>query len=205
MLPVLAAPLVGLAGEAAAPLVGTVGQAIASAVDPAAIAYRQQMKKDVKALREGKLGLSEAEKRTMLAGTQRALQAQTSAAEASLRRSAAAMGGFGRSGAQQAALGQMGAAQREELTRAASGIEALSQQKAEQRFADIMGRLAAKRREARGMGEAAALGAVGMAQEAAAAYPGLKAAYTEQQLKYAEEEAKKRALASQAQTAPAGQ
>lgn len=144
MLPAISA----LAGEGAAGLAGTVGQAIASAVDPAAIAYRKQMKKDITALREGKLGLSEAEKRTMLAGTQRSLQAQTAGLEANLRRAAAAQGGFGRSGAQQAALGQMAAGQREELARVAGGIDELSQARAQQRFADIMGRLAKKREEA---------------------------------------------------------
>ena len=144
MLPAITA----LAGEGAAGLAGTVGQAIASAVDPAAIAYRKQMKKDITALREGKLGLSEAEKRTMLAGTQRSLQAQTAGLEANLRRAAAAQGGFGRSGAQQAALGQMAAGQREEMARVAGGIDELSQARAQQRFTDIMGRLAAKREEA---------------------------------------------------------
>lgn len=149
MLPIAAAaPLTQLAGEGAAGLAGTVGQAIASAVDPAAIAYRKQMKKDITALREGKLGLSEAEKRTMLAGTQRSLQAQTAGLEANLRRAAAAQGGFGRSGAQQAALGQMAAGQREELTRVAGDIDELSQARAQQRFTDIMGRLAKKREEA---------------------------------------------------------
>lgn len=135
-------------------LAGLAGQAIASAVDPAAIAYRKQMKKDMDALQRGKLGLSEAEKRTMLAGTQRALQAQTAGAEANLRRSAAAMGGFGRSGAQQAALGQMGSAQKEQLAGAAGQIDALSQQVAQQRFADVMNRVAAKRAEAMQTGAA---------------------------------------------------
>jgi hypothetical protein len=139
---------VALGGQAAAGLIGEAGRAIASAVDPAAIAYRKQMKKDVDAMRRGKLGLSEAEKRTMLAGTQRALQAQTAGAEANLRRSAAAMGGFGRSGAQQAALGQMGAAQREELAGAAGRVDALSQDVAQRRFESVMGRLASKRKEA---------------------------------------------------------
>lgn len=153
MLPIgIAAATEALSGTGAAGLAGTVGQAIASAVDPAAIAYRKQMKKDITALREGKLGLSEAEKRTMLAGTQRSLQAQTAGLEANLRRAAAAQGGFGRSGAQQAALGQMAAGQREEMARVAGGIDELSQARAQQRFADIMGRLASKREEARKTG-----------------------------------------------------
>jgi len=169
MLPVVAGPLTALAGEGAMGLAGVAGQAIASAVDPAAIAYRKQMKKDMDALQRGKLGLSEAEKRTMLAGTQRALQAQTAGAEANLRRSAAAMGGFGRSGAQQAALGQMGAAQREQLAGAAGQVDALSQQVAQQRFADVMNRVAAKRAEA--MQTGAAIGQAGQTfgAEAAAA------------------------------------
>lgn len=155
MLPALAA----LGGQAALALVGEAGRAIASAVDPAAIAYRQQMKKDISAMKQGKLGLSEAEKRTMLAGTQRALQAQTSAAEANLRRSAAAMGGFGRSGAQQAALGQMGAAQREKMAEAAGTADEQSQRVAQQRFESIMGRLAEKRKEAMDTGTRVAGGA----------------------------------------------
>lgn len=160
MLPIAAAaPLTALAGQGAAALAGGVGQAIASAVDPAAIAYRKQLKKDVTALREGKLGLSEAEKRTMLAGTQRSLQAQTAGLEANLRRAAAAQGGFGRSGAQTAALGQLAAGQQEEMARAAGRIDEQSQALAQQRFQDIMGRLAAKRKEALATG--AAMGEAG--------------------------------------------
>lgn len=147
MLPIGAAIVGGLVQNA--PAIGALaGQGIASAVDPAAKAYRQQMKKDITALKQNKLGLSEAEKRTMLAGTQRALQAQTSAAEANLRRSAAAMGGFGRSGAQQAALGQMGAGQQEKLAKSMGRIDQQSQDVAQQRFASVMGRLAQKRAEA---------------------------------------------------------
>lgn len=147
MLPVGAALASGLISQAAG--IGTLaGQGIASAVDPAAKAYRRQMKKDIDALKQGKLGLSEAEKRTMLSGTQRALQAQTAGAEANLRRSAAAMGGFGRSGAQQAALGQIGAAQGEKLAAEAGRIDEQSQALARQRFADVMNRVAAKRKEA---------------------------------------------------------
>lgn len=195
MLPVGAALATGLIENA--PAVGTlVGQGIASAVDPAAKAYRQQMKTDIKALKQGQLGLSDAEKRTMLAGTQRALQAQTSAAEASLRRSAAAMGGFGRSGAQQAALGQMGAAQREKMAEVAGGVDAQSQALAQQRFASIMNRLAQKRVEAMETGREAGKAGGEVIKTTAEAFAGLKKEYDDQQLKYAEEEAKKRAQAS---------
>jgi len=147
MLPVGAALASGLISQAAG--IGTLaGQGIASAVDPAAKAYRQQMKKDIDALKQGKLGLSEAEKRTMLSGTQRSLQAQTAGIEAGLRRSAAAQGGFGRSGAQMAALGQISAGQQEQMARAAGTVDEQSQRVAQQRFADVMNRVAAKRAEA---------------------------------------------------------
>lgn len=152
---------VALGGQAALGLVGEAGRAIASAVDPAAIAYRKQMKKDISAMRAGKLGLSEAEKRTMLAGTQRALQAQTSGLEANLRRAAAAQGGFGRSGAQVAALGQLASGQQEQMAKAAGGIDELSQSVAQRRFESIMGRLAEKRKEAMDTGTRVAGGAAG--------------------------------------------
>lgn len=186
MLPGIAAGLTGLATGAGAGLASAAGQAIASAVDPAARAYRKQLKKDISAMQQGKLGLSEAEKRSMLAGTQRALQAQTAGTEAMLRRSAAAQGGFGRSGAQQKALGQVGAEQREELARQAGKIDELSQAKAQERFASIMGRIQDKRREAREMGAQIATGALTGAVTGAAAYPTLKADWQTKQLQDAE-------------------
>lgn len=176
-LPLLAAAtLTGLASEAAGPLLAAGGQLAAQAIDPAARAYRQQMRKDVEALRQGKLGLSDAEKRTMLAGTQRSLQAQTAGLEAGLRRSAAAQGGFGRSGAQTAALGALGAQRAEALTDYAGKVDALSQQQAQQRFGQIMGRLKTQRDEAMRLGQAAATGAMGTYATAAPAYSGLKEA-----------------------------
>jgi len=136
-----------LGGPVGSAIGGMVGQAAADYFSPQARALRQQSQKDIAALKEGKLGFSEAEKRGMLAGTQRALQAQTAGVEANLRRQAAAAGGFGRSGAQTRALGQIAAAQGEQLAQRAGQVDALSQQTAQQRFADIMGRLAGKRKE----------------------------------------------------------
>jgi hypothetical protein len=202
MLPIGAAILGGLAQNA--PAIGTLaGQGIASAVDPAAKAYRQQMKKDITALKQGKLGLSEAEKRTMLAGTQRALQAQTAGAEANLRRSAAAMGGFGRSGAQQAALGQMGAAQQEKLTETMGRIDQQSQDVAQQRFASVMQRLADKRREAMETGREAGQVAGKTIKDISEQFMPAKKAFDEKQVRDAEEEAKKRAALDAMQTVPA--
>jgi hypothetical protein len=176
-LPLLAAAtMTGLASEAASPLLQAGGQLAAQAIDPAARAYRQQMRKDVEALRQGKLGLSDAEKRTMLAGTQRSLQAQTAGLEAGLRRSAAAQGGFGRSGAQQSALGALGAQKMEQMAQAGGRVDALSQQVAQQRFGDIMGRLKKQRDEAMITGRMAVPGAAGAAAQTTAAYQGLAAA-----------------------------
>lgn len=181
-LPFLAATGAGLASEAGLALAGEAGKAIASAVDPAARAYRQQLKKDITELQRGKLGLSEAEKRSMLAGAQRGLQAQTAAAEANLRRSAAAQGGFGRSGAQQQALGAIAAGRSGDLASYAGKVDELSQAKAQQRFADIMGRIEAKRDEARKTGAMVAGGALGVTARAVKAYPQMQAKWMEEQL-----------------------
>lgn len=141
-------------GPVGSALGGLAGQFIADRFSPAGKAYRQQMQKDIAALQQGKLGFSEAEKRSMLAGTQRALQAQTAGVEANLRRQAAAMGGFGRSGAQTNALRGIAAAQGENLAKTAGEIDRLSQQTAENRFANIMGRLGQQRAQSQQFGAA---------------------------------------------------
>lgn len=189
-LPLLAVPLaqavaVG-AGAAAGPLMQEAGKAIASAVDPAARAYQGQIKQDISALKRGKLGLSEAEKRTMLAGTQRALQAQTAGLEANLRRSAAAQGGFGRSGAQQQALGTLAAGQRETMAGATGKVDALSQEVAQRRFADVMGRLQQQRAEARQTGQAVGGAIPAGVTQGAASYGDLYKAAMEQKTRQAE-------------------
>jgi len=177
MLPVLAAVGTGIAGPAGQALIGEAGKAIASAVDPAARAYRAQLNKDIRDVQRGNLGYTGAEKRQMLAGSQRALQAQTSSAEANLRRAAAAQGGFGRSGAMQQAIGRIGAEQKEKLAGEMGRIDQLSQQKAQQRFADIMQRIEAKRAEARQTGANIAAGTIGAAGTTLLAYPELKKEY----------------------------
>jgi hypothetical protein len=183
MVPGATAGLVGLA--AAAPtLLGAAGAAITDRFSASGKALREQQKKDIGDLQQGKLGLSEAEKRTMLAGTQRGLQAQTAGVEANLRRQAAAAGGFGRSGAQTRALTQMAAGQQEQMAKAAGGVDALSQQQAQQRFAGIMDRLGRRRQEAMQMG-AALGGAAGDAVKAGtAAYGGIKGGYLGDAVKY---------------------
>lgn len=176
MVPLLGAGLVGL-GAALPTLAGAAGAAVADRFSASGKALRAQQKKDIADLKQGKLGLSEAEKRSMLAGTQRGLQAQTAGIEANLRRQAAAAGGFGRSGAQTRALSQLAGGQQEQMAKATGAIDALSQQQAQQRFQDIMGRLGQRRQEAMQMG-AALGGAAGQAiKSGVGAYSGIKSDY----------------------------
>jgi hypothetical protein len=106
-----------------------------------------QMRKDIAALQSGKLGIGEAEKRAMLAGSMRAAQASTKSLEEDLRRQAAATGGFGRSGAQQQALGNIAATRQAGATQAQGQIDTLSQQQAQARRAQILQSLATRRAE----------------------------------------------------------
>jgi len=131
---------------------GLAGEFIADRFSAAGKAAREQNKRDIATLKSGKFGFSDAEKRSMLAGTQRALQAQTSGMEADLRRSAAAQGGFGRSGAQQSALVGLQAQRGEQLAQQAGKVDALSQQVAQQRFKDVLGRVEARREESKDFG-----------------------------------------------------
>jgi len=137
-----------LGGPVGGALGGLAGQFVAGRLDPAMKAQRTQQAKDIAALQAGKLGLSEAEKRTMLAGAARGIQAQTAGIEANLRRQAAAQGGFGRSGAQQKALGQIVGQKAEQIAQYAGKVDDLSQQTAERRKAEIMNRLELRRQEA---------------------------------------------------------
>lgn len=172
----LGAVATGLGGQALAPALGIAGQYAAEALSPAARAAKQQLKKDTEALQKGQLGFSEAEKRSMLAGTQRALQAQTAGVEANLRRQAAATGGFGRSGAQTNALRSIAATQGEQLAQQGARIEDLSQQQARAKFADIMGRLESRRKEAMKSGAILGGAAASAVQEGVSAYKPIKTA-----------------------------
>jgi hypothetical protein len=183
MVPGATAGLVGLAAAAPAVL-GAAGAAIADRFSASGKALRAQQKKDIADLQAGKLGLTAAQKRSMLGETQRGLQAQTAGVEANLRRQAAATGGFGRSGSQMKALTQMAAGQQEQMAKAAGGVDALSQQMAQQRFQGIMDRLGQRRQEAMQMG-AALGGAAGDAVKAGtAAYGGIKGSYLGEAAKY---------------------
>lgn len=137
----------GAIGSQAGQMLGGVAGYGLAQLTPAARAERQQLRKDTEALRQGKLGLSDAEKRSMLAGSMRGIQAQTAGAEAGLRRMAAAQGGFGRSGAQQNALLGLQGVKAEKATQAAGELDRQSQNLATQRKADVLGRLAERRKE----------------------------------------------------------
>jgi uncharacterized protein YdiU (UPF0061 family) len=182
MVPVVTSALAGLGGQALSPLLGAGAKKLAEVFDPEARAYQQQLRADTAAMRQGKLGLSDAEKRSMLGETQRGLQAQTAGVEANLRRQAAATGGFGRSGAQTRALTQMVAGQQEKMAQAAGQVDALSQQKAQARYADVMSRLAAQRAEARQTAAQIGGAAAAAIQEGVGAYPTIKKAYLEKNL-----------------------
>lgn len=135
-----------LGSDAGKSAVGLVGYGLAQ-LTPEAKAERQQLRKDTDAMRQGKLGLSDAEKRSMLAGSMRGIQAQTAGAEAGLRRMAAAQGGFGRSGAQQQALGNLQGMKAEKAAGAMGQLDKQSQDLALARQRDVMGRLAERRKE----------------------------------------------------------
>jgi len=187
-----AAPMIGtalggfLGGPVGMALGGMAGKFIAEKISPEDQALKEQSKRDQAALKSGQLGFSEAEKRSMLAGTQRAIQAQAAGAESDLRRSAAAQGGFGRSGAQQAALMGLQAQKGEAAAKAAGNIDAQSQQAAERRFGDIMGRLGERRDEARATGAALGQSLAGTPASLGTAF---KKAGTAQENKLADEAA----------------
>lgn len=139
---------------AAGTLASPAGQALAGGagyllgqLTPEARAERRQLRKDTEAMRQGKLGLSDAEKRSMLAGSMRGIQAQTAGAEAGLRRMAAAQGGFGRSGAQQNALLGLQGMKAEKAAGAMGQLDKQSQDLALSRQQDVMNRLAQRRKE----------------------------------------------------------
>lgn len=185
-----------MGGPVGVALGGLAGTAVASWLDPAAKAIREQRRKDIETLRQGKLGLSEAEKRTMLSGTQRSLQAQTAGLEANLRRQAAAQGGFGRSGAQTAALGALGAQRAEALTGYAGKVDERSQELARQRYNDIMARLGQRREEARTGGQLYGQALAQLPAATALAKKGVTGAKMREELGYGEQNLKQAAAAA---------
>ena len=107
----------------------------------------QQYRKDLEALRKGKLGFSAAQKRGMLGAAMRGAEAQTKDIEANLRRESAAQGGTGRSGRKVEAIGELSKAKLENIRKAFANIEGLSQQQASTKEAAIKNQMEARRRE----------------------------------------------------------
>lgn len=106
--------------------------------------HRELLKGDVAKMEAGKLGWTEAQKRQYLGASLRAAQAAAAPMLAAMEQQRAAQG-FGRSGA---ATDQIGAAQgaiQSGVAQAVGGGEALSQQQALTKEADIKARVAAQR------------------------------------------------------------
>lgn len=134
---------------------------------------RQQLKTDVAKMEAGKLGWSLAQKRQYLGEAMRASEAQTRPMEAELARERAAVG-FGRSGAQTEQIGEVQRAAQAGVAEAIRGGEALSQQQALQKEAEIKARVVAQRdKVARDWGNVAG-GVVGMAGTVAGVSLGAK-------------------------------
>lgn len=109
----------------------------------AARAERQALKGDIRALKKDQLGYSEAEKNTALAAQLATLRAANSGTTDALNRQQAAQGGA-QSGAYFKAIAQNNAATQGQAGVLGGQIQMASDQKAAQRRADIIARLAAK-------------------------------------------------------------
>ena len=118
-----------------------------TALSPTGRASRQQLKKDISALESGKLGLTAAQKRSMLGASLRGLDASTKGIEAGLRREAAALGGTGRGGRQIQAIGELGKQKAEGAVQAQAAIDQLSQQQALSEKSRILNAIEARRQE----------------------------------------------------------
>ena len=105
---------------------------------------RELLKKDVAKMEAGKLGWSQARKRQYLGEAMKAAEAQSRPVEAELARERASVG-FGRSGAQTESLGAVQQAVQSGVAGAVASGEALSQQQAIAKEADIKARVSAQR------------------------------------------------------------
>lgn len=127
----LGSQLFGAAGKALGALAPAIGGEIATQLSPVARAERQALRADVEKLKTGVgLGLSEAEKRQGVAGAVQAAQA----AQAGLIDEARRTGDFSRIAALAHQASQAGAQSRQ-------GLEAASQQLAQQRAENIRARM----------------------------------------------------------------
>lgn len=118
------------------------GVNIASSMSKSNRAARKIDHADTKALQEGKLGMSEAQKQQMAAGAQMAAQAQQATAKDAIQQAAAASGG--QSAASMQALGALGKGAADAGANAAMQANQLSTQQANDRRAQIIARIAAR-------------------------------------------------------------
>lgn len=123
----------------------TIGM-IAASLTPEARAYRQTLRADTRAMKAGKLGYSEAQKAQMLNQTNQAVQTAQLGANDEARRLAAA-GGLQGSGTSQGLMNANAKAASDALAQSRTNIELQSQQTAEARRAEILGRILAQRQQ----------------------------------------------------------
>ena len=116
------------AGAAGVSQASKKGPAYAAALSPYGRAERKLLKEDIKKLQQGGFGPGEAEKRLMLNEASRAIREGTAELDVDLKRSAAAMGGYGRSGLQAAAAGRLAKARADAMAQARLGVEQQARQ-----------------------------------------------------------------------------
>ncbi|QDP63583.1 MAG: hypothetical protein Unbinned7358contig1000_22 [Prokaryotic dsDNA virus sp.] len=116
------------AGTAAVSQTSKKGPHYAAALSPYGRAERKLLKEDIKKLQQGGFGPGEAEKRLMLNEASRAIREGTAELDVDLKRSAAAMGGYGRSGLQAAAAGRLAKARADAMAQARLGVEQQARQ-----------------------------------------------------------------------------
>lgn len=112
---------------------------VAASLSKSARAQRKLVQADTEKLKQGQLGLTEAQKRQRLANSMRAARAQTAGRAAALERQQAMAGG--RSGAPAAAQRDLAGTEAGVAALAAQQIEQQSQQQAERRRAEILQRI----------------------------------------------------------------
>ena len=152
-IPAVAALVAKAAGPAIAKGVGTAGVSQASkkgphyaaALSPYGRAERKLLKEDIKKLQRGGFGPSEAEKRLMLNEASRSIREGTADLSSDLKRSAAAMGGYGRSGLQLAAAGRLAQARADAMGAARSHVDVEGRRMAVAERDAAVNRLAAAR------------------------------------------------------------
>ena len=153
-IPAVAALVAKAAGPAIAKGVGTAGVSQASkkgphyaaALSPYGRAQRKELKKDIEKLRTGQgFGPNEAEKRLMLNEASRSIREGTADLSSDLKRSAAAMGGYGRSGLQLAAAGRLAQARADAMAAARSQVDIEGRRMATEERDAAINRVAAAR------------------------------------------------------------